>query len=72
MLASSALAQSYNPEFGDANVLNVPQTESTGNESYARTFGFAPSEEHWDRARDWSGENARASMDRTRGKDRNK
>jgi hypothetical protein len=59
MLASPALAQSYTPEFGDANVMNTSQAERMGGDSYARTFGFS-SGEHTAQARDWRGESARA------------
>jgi hypothetical protein len=58
MLASPALAQSYNPEFGDGNVLNTPRAESMGGDSYARSFGYAPREQ----ARHWRGEDARAEQ----------
>jgi len=58
MLASPALAQSYTPEFGGANVLNVPRAEHNGSESYARSFGF--SSRHWDHARTSRGADARA------------
>jgi hypothetical protein len=61
MLASPALAQSYNPEFGDANVLNEPQAEHMGSESYARSFGYAP-REHAAQAGHWRGEDARAEQ----------
>jgi hypothetical protein len=59
MLASPALAQSYTPEFGDANVANGPQAEGMGGDSYARSFGFAP-REHWTHARHSRGADARA------------
>jgi hypothetical protein len=59
MLASPALAQSYTPEFGGANVVNTPQAERMGGDSYARSFGFA-SREHAARASHWRGESARA------------
>jgi hypothetical protein len=59
MIASPALAQSYTPEFGGANVVNTSQSERTGGDSYARAFGFA-SREHAASASHWRGEDARA------------
>ena len=56
MIATPALAQSYTPEFGDANVMNAPQAEHMGGDSYARSFGYAPQAQ----AGHWRGESARA------------
>jgi hypothetical protein len=61
MIATPALAQSYTPDFGDGNVLNTPQAERMGGDSYARDFGFAP-REHAAQAGHWRGEDARAEQ----------
>jgi hypothetical protein len=61
MIATPALAQSYTPEFGGANVENTPRAERLGGDSYARAFAFAP-REHVAPARHWRGESARAEQ----------
>jgi hypothetical protein len=44
-MATPALAQSYNPEYGDANVRSAPYAEQTGSDAYAAHYGFTPRED---------------------------
>lgn len=48
LLASPAFAQSYDPDYGTGNVLNVPAAEAAGGNGFS-SYAYAPAPQHLSR-----------------------
>jgi len=46
LFASPAVAQSYNPDFGTGNVINLPALEHGGGFGYSEPYAYEPAPAH--------------------------